>query len=207
LLDVDLCLTTISGVKEDDWDWDNLGVTDFSSASKLFGDMFFIVTVSSSSGGSDKGGDGLVDTTLGFRLGRVLKEVFVLLDVKSMLLSVSTGEVSSNGSVEVSVAKEALLLLEIPARVVFPSLFLELFFFFLLALRFWKLGFSAAAFSPDSDWTVVSAVAAGAIASSLLISEALATSRKGPGFNPVVRDLVGVATGVGRVGADVELRS
>jgi hypothetical protein len=146
LSDAERCLTTVSGVLEDTLDWGSFGVMDFSSASGVFGDVAFIVMLSLSSGVSVRGGDGMVETTLGLRLGRVLKEVFVLLDVKPMLLSVSAGEVTSNVSVEDSVAKEALLLLDGPARVAFSFLFLKPCFFFLFCLR---LSLSLATFSPE----------------------------------------------------------
>jgi hypothetical protein len=157
LSDASRCLITVSGVLEEgNLGWDGLGVIDFSSISDVFGDMAFIEAVSPSSRVSDNGGVEILETALGFRLGRSLKEVFVLLDVKVMLLSVPTGELSSKASDEDSVAKEGLLLLEGPADIVFSSLLLEVFFLFLFPCLLFCFGFSVATSSQASDWILES---------------------------------------------------
>jgi hypothetical protein len=68
-----------------------------------------------------------------------------------MLLSVPTGELTSKVSDEDSVAKEGLLLLEGPADIVFSSLLLEVFFFFLFPCLLFCFGFSVATSSQASD--------------------------------------------------------
>jgi hypothetical protein len=158
LSDTDRCLTTVSGLLEDNWVWDGLGVMEFSSTSVIFGDMAFVEKLPFSSGVSDIGSVDTLETTLGFRLGRLarlLKEV--LLDGKPMLLSVPTGEVISKLSAEDSVANEVLLPLEEQAAVEFSLSLLQAFLFFFWYFLLFDFGFSVTTFSLVSSLVCVSA--------------------------------------------------
>jgi hypothetical protein len=184
---------------------------DFSLTPRVFGDIVFIEMLFMSSGVSDIGGVDTLEMTLGFRLGRVLKEVLVLLDVMNpMLFSVPTGEVTSRMSDEDSVANEVLF--ELPAGMVPSPSLLEVFFLFLAAFLFFGFGLSAMAFSCSaaSGWagTFVSWAVVEVDFSSFCTSVELAA-----GLLPWIealsidseRDFVGVAAGVGRAEVNLAL--
>jgi hypothetical protein len=152
----------------------------------------------------------MLETTLGFRLGRVLKEVLVLLDVMNpMLLSVPTGDMASKVSDEDSVANEALL--ELSEAIAFSLSLLKVFFF--LAALLFDFGFSATTFScsfvsPSAfAGTSVSSVAVEVDFSSWTSLESAADLPPWIGRLSIdsERDLVGVAVGVGRAEVDLAL--
>ena len=102
--------------------------------------MVFVEKLPFSSEASDIGGVVTLETVLGFRLGRVLKDV--LLDLKPMLLSVPTGEVTSKLSSEDSEVNDVLWFLEEPAAVACSPSLLTAFFFFFANFLLFDFGFT-----------------------------------------------------------------